>query len=122
MPGGGGRSRRVAQAGAIAVKGSATAPRFLLVNARKDPTRWIFPKGNIERGERMEETAVRELREEAGVVGRVVCEVGSVSFRSGDERVEVTYFLVRALRRRKSEEDRDVRWLSLRGAMARLSY
>lgn len=33
---------------------------------------WVLPKGTVEEGESYKETALREVREEAGAVGRIV--------------------------------------------------
>ncbi len=41
---------------------------------------WTFPKGNIERGEEPQETAIREVREETSVTGRVVTYIGSINY------------------------------------------
>jgi 8-oxo-dGTP pyrophosphatase MutT (NUDIX family) len=44
--------------------------------------RWTFPKGHQELGETLVETAIREIREEAGLVNlRYVASVGKTSFR-----------------------------------------
>jgi diphosphoinositol-polyphosphate diphosphatase len=41
------------------------------VSSSKYPERWIVPGGGVEQDETNAETAVRELLEEAGVVGRL---------------------------------------------------
>ena len=79
----------VPQAGAVAFKIVDDSPLILLVRAKKTPDDWIFPKGHIEIGETAEETAARELAEEAGVRGEPVGLIGPVEFRSGDEDVRV---------------------------------
>jgi 8-oxo-dGTP pyrophosphatase MutT (NUDIX family) len=112
----------VAQAGAIAVREAGGERRFLVVSARGEPEIWIFPKGHVEPGERLEEAALRELREEAGVEGVIVAPAGTLAFRSRDEDVEVTYFLVRAARQAPVSEGRGVRWLSLAEALDQLTH
>jgi 8-oxo-dGTP pyrophosphatase MutT (NUDIX family) len=112
----------VLQAGAIAVKGHGPTAEVLIVRAKKNPRDWIFPKGHIEAGETAAEAAARELREEAGVAGEVLGPVGESTFRSGDEQIKVTYFLVRFLRNAPAEEQRAVRWLPFREARALLTF
>jgi 8-oxo-dGTP pyrophosphatase MutT (NUDIX family) len=111
----------IRQGGAIAVRDTEKGPEVLLVRAKKDPRQWIFPKGHQEKGETLAETAVRELKEEGGVVGEAVKSVGISTFRSGDEDVEVTYFLVRDTGRRKTAE-RDVTWRSFAEAQRLVSF
>ena len=43
---------------------------------RENHTTGIFPKGHQEKGETLAETAVRELKEEGGVVGKPLKSVG----------------------------------------------
>ncbi len=42
---------------------------------------WTFPKGNIEEGETPEEAALREVLEETGVRGRILQDLGEISYR-----------------------------------------
>ena len=56
------------QYAALAFEPRGSRTRYLLVTSRRTG-RWIFPKGAPEPGERGWETAAREAREEAGVVG-----------------------------------------------------
>lgn len=41
------------------------------MSSSKYPERWIVPGGGVEQDETYAETAVRELLEEAGVIGRL---------------------------------------------------
>jgi 8-oxo-dGTP pyrophosphatase MutT (NUDIX family) len=52
----------------------------LLIQDSKD--RWTIPKGHIEEGETAQETAVREIGEEAGLKDtKVICWLGKIHFR-----------------------------------------
>jgi 8-oxo-dGTP pyrophosphatase MutT (NUDIX family) len=95
---------------------------------------WALPKGNIDPGERPEETAVREALEETGVHGHLVEKLGDVKYtytRRGGARVfkVVSFYLLRAGRGRLGEiEERmrvevaDARWLPLDEAPRLLAY
>jgi 8-oxo-dGTP pyrophosphatase MutT (NUDIX family) len=81
-------------AGGLVVRGD----RMLLISTQKG-RRWQLPKGHIEAGETPEETAVREVREETGVTGRVVAPLPEVEYwyvEKGKLRVHkrVDYFLL----------------------------
>jgi 8-oxo-dGTP diphosphatase len=41
---------------------------------------WCLPKGLVDKGETPEVTAVREVREESGLSGRIVDELGDISY------------------------------------------
>lgn len=112
----------IRQAGAIAVRLDGDAPRFLLVTARKDPSRWIFPKGHIEPGERARDTAVRELAEEAGIRGRVIASLGRTRLKLRGVEIEVRYFLIEARRSVRRRERRERKWFRHEAARKRLDF
>jgi 8-oxo-dGTP pyrophosphatase MutT (NUDIX family) len=95
---------------------------------------WALPKGNIDPGETAAETAVREVREETGVEGRLVEKLGDVRYvytRRGGARIfkVVSFFLCRAGRGRIGAieekmriEVAETRWLPLEEAPRLLAY
>lgn len=112
----------VEQAGAVAVRGDGPSAELLLVTAKKNPRDWIFPKGHLEPHETPADAAVRELLEEAGVVGEVIRPLGISHFRSGDEDARVTYFLVRVVGFAPGAEPRQSAWRPFREARALLTF
>ncbi len=52
-------------AGAILFRDSRDEREYLLLKSR--PGDWEFPKGGVEPGEELQQTAIREVREEAGI-------------------------------------------------------
>ena len=95
---------------------------------------WALPKGNLDPGEKPEETAVREVLEETGVRGHLVEKLGDVKYtytRRGGERVFkiVSFYLLRAGRGRIGDieepmriEVAEARWLPLEEAPKLLAY
>jgi 8-oxo-dGTP pyrophosphatase MutT (NUDIX family) len=94
---------------------------------------WALPKGNIARGEKPDETAVREVTEETGAEGRLVAKLGDVRYvyTWAGERVfkVVSFYLLRyargrlgALEPQHAHEVADVRWLPLEEAPRLLAY
>ena len=72
--------------------------RVLLVRRGKPPFEggWALPGGFVDRGERLEEAVLRELREETGLEGRLLGVVGAYSRPDRDPRghtVSVVYAL-----------------------------
>ena len=112
----------VKQAGAIIVRAGDSGPRILLVTARRNPRNWIFPKGHVEPGETLRAAALREAREEAGVVGKVIAKAGRMTFEFGNHSYRVTYFIVATNGTGEEREGRRFRWLKYKAALRRLSY
>jgi 8-oxo-dGTP pyrophosphatase MutT (NUDIX family) len=96
--------------------------RILLVRAKKDPSKWIFPKGHLKSGESHGAAALREANEEAGVRGTVVGLIGAQTFRSGDEMVRVEYYLIHLAGEIPSPEGRDKQWLSPPDAIEQVAF
>ena len=90
----------------------------LITSLRK--RRWIFPKGAVEAGESLHETALKEAREEAGLYGRIVGpSLGSYEDSKRDAILDVTALLMEVERSDEAWEE-DVRlrcWIDGRGAL-----
>jgi 8-oxo-dGTP pyrophosphatase MutT (NUDIX family) len=111
------------QSGAIVVRLDKSEPRILLVSAKRNPRNWIFPKGHIEKGESPESAALRETREEAGVVGKMIGPAGILEYRFLGVKARVEYFLVQFTREAGPPEEGRARvWCGVEDALERLSY
>ena len=114
--------RTIDQAGAIIASVRDGEPATLLVTARRNPGHWIFPKGHVERGESLDQTALREADEEAGVRGTVLGPAGTLSFVDGDLTIRVHYFIVITRDGGTPERGRQLRWCSLDEAVRHLTF
>lgn len=74
-PAGAAETEHHRSAGGLVVRGGT----ILLISTQQG-RRWQLPKGHIEEGETSEQTAVREVREETGVTGRVVAALPEVEY------------------------------------------
>jgi DNA polymerase len=103
--------------------------RVLLIR-RADERLWGLPKGTVEPGETLEETAVREVREETGLLVRILRPLTEVRYRfyspRDDANVEkrVAYFLAERVGGRVKLEPGfdDARWLTRSEALRRLHF
>ena len=113
----------IRQSGAIVVRLDGKEPRVLLVTAKRNPRNWIFPKGHIERGETPEAAALRETKEEAGVVGKLIGFASVLEYGFLGAKARVEYFLVEFTREAGQPGDgRQRTWCGLEAALDRLSY
>lgn len=98
-----------------------------------EPPRWQLPKGLVDRGEKPEETAVREVREEAGVQATLVAPLDRIGYwyqrTEKGARVRVRKFVHFYLLRYRSgnvrQHDSEVleaRWVPLDDAGAMLAF
>lgn len=78
----------VPQAGGVVFHGDR------LVLRRASDRTFVFPKGHVEADESLEETAVREVREETGLHARVVAPLGTHLFPFKQKMRHVTWFLM----------------------------
>ena len=113
----------IRQSGAIVVRLNGKEPEVLLVTAKRNPRNWIFPKGHIERGETPEAAALRETKEEAGILGKLIGPAGVLEYGFLGAKARVEYFLVQYAREAGPPEDGRARvWCRLDDALERLSY
>ena len=122
--------QRQFSSGGIVFKKSRLGARVALI-CRGGGTIWCLPKGRIEKGEKPEETALREVQEETGLTGSLVKKLGDIRYRytSKEERTRflksVSFFLIRHTGGSTKEHDFEVdeaAWFSLEEAIRKLSY
>jgi ADP-ribose pyrophosphatase YjhB (NUDIX family) len=90
---------------------------------------WGLPKGTPNPGEKLEETALREVTEETGLEVRIVQKLGVVEYWFARESVRyhkwVHYFLMECTGGDTSRHDLEydrVEWLPVQAAMRRLTF
>jgi 8-oxo-dGTP pyrophosphatase MutT (NUDIX family) len=110
-------------AGGIMVRCERGEPRVLIVTTRRRK-RWVLPKGRVEDGERPSTAALREVREEAGVSGKLRGRAGIAEYNTRGGRTRVEYFLFEYTRptRKGGDDKREIRWCAVEDAIMLLTY
>lgn len=121
-------------AGGLCIKVEDGEPYVAVILRRNRAGRleWCLPKGHLEPGETTEEAAAREIEEETGVSGRVICHLSSVEywFRGSHARVHkmVHHYLTEytggeiTAENDPDQEAEDAAWVKLKSAPEVLSY
>jgi len=109
-------------AGGVVYRMKDATLELLLVSSRYDKSIWVLPKGHIEPGESSDETAVREVFEEAGVTARIVefLFTSQQMVRGASQQIE--YYLLERLAEEKASEGRKIAWLVGDAAITRLTF
>lgn len=124
-----GRTRRESSAGGVVFRQANGRPLFLLI--RDSYGKWGFPKGHLERGERADTAALREVMEETGL--RAVSVIGSITeiewrfrFRGALIHKNCQFFLmetsVEDTKPQRSEGITACRWTSIDDARELIIY
>jgi 8-oxo-dGTP diphosphatase len=118
-------------AGGIVVKKDA-GRILILVSQHSQHHGWVFPKGLIGdhvRGEHKEDTAIREVEEETGAIGKIIKPLTPVEYwyAAGGEKIHKTvyYFLMEYVGGDIAKHDwemENVEWLPKNEVEKRLTY
>lgn len=118
-------------AGGVVFRHTDQGVEILMIQDAKN--RWTIPKGHVEEGESLEETAVREIEEETGLGDlKILDRLGKIDFRyrKADNLILMTMhvFLIHAYKNtddyvpEESEGIKDVAWWSVNEALDKIEY
>ena len=62
---------------------------YLLLNYREYLKDWTFPKGHIDEGEAIEQTAIREIQEETGLTIEIIKRLADHDYLHGKEKYKI---------------------------------
>jgi 8-oxo-dGTP pyrophosphatase MutT (NUDIX family) len=126
------RAVREVSAGGVIYRKHRDNIEIALIHVRH---RWGLPKGHIEKGERSNEAAVREVREETGLEGQVRKRLGDIRYSYRHKTTttgkpvriykRVYFYLLRYLKGDVRDHDNEVdeaRWFPIQEALRLLKF
>jgi 8-oxo-dGTP pyrophosphatase MutT (NUDIX family) len=119
-------------AGGVVYRRTGKQTEVVLI-AVGEKRRWQLPKGIVNAGENLSETAVREVKEETGIAGTLVELIDQIEYwyygQSGSQRVRfhkiVHFYLLKFQSGSTDNHDKEVeeaRWMEIDEAQALLSF
>jgi 8-oxo-dGTP diphosphatase len=117
-------------AGGVIYRKNEGGLQIVLISV-KNGHAWCLPKGVVDKGESTEETALREVREETGLAGRIIDSLGEINYWyyiKGENikcRKTVYFYLMEYVSGDTAGHDLEVDeagWFSPENALEKVSY
>jgi 8-oxo-dGTP diphosphatase len=126
----GNENKEQTASGGVVVERSGEKGRRVLIVHRPRYDDWSWPKGKTKQSETIEETAVREVREETGLQCNILRKLGEARYpitsrKGAPLQKTVYYFLMEPISGHLTvtgDETDEAEWVSIEEARRRLSY
>lgn len=122
--------KRLTSSGGVIYRKSGNEVEVVLVSVRGRKF-WCLPKGLVDKGETPEVTALREVREESGLSGKILDKLGDITYwyYVQDENIKcrktVHFYLMEFVSGSTSQHDfevDDAEWFPLETALRKISF
>ncbi len=119
--------KKAFSAGGVVYKKEGKDLKILLISTKEGKI-WALPKGLVEKNETPQQAALREIKEETGIDGKIINELGEVSYwfhLEGEKYFKtVKYYLVEYMNGKITPqwEIDDAEWFRPEEALSKLTY
>jgi 8-oxo-dGTP diphosphatase len=122
--------KRQTSSGGVIYRKTGSGIEVALVSV-KGGRHWCLPKGLVDKGETPELTALREVREESGLTGKIVERLGDITYwyyiqeKNIKCRKTVHFFLMEYVEGDTADHDLEVddaEWFPIETALNKISY
>lgn len=119
--------KKAFSAGGVVYKREGKDLKILLISTKQGKV-WALPKGLVEKNETPQQAALREIREETGIDGKIIDELGEVSYwfyLEGEKYFKtVKYYLVEYINGQITPqwEIDNAEWFKADEALNKLTY
>lgn len=114
--------------GVVSRHNKANEKEYLLVESNHTKDAWVIPKGHIEKGESIEQTAIREVLEESGIHAKIInkSKLDSVAYTNGRGKLIAIQFFEMEYENEADEDERKtnpsiesrrIKWVALNKAI-----
>ena len=114
-------NNKLTHAGCIVFKETSEETLFLVISSSTGK-HWVLPKGHIDAGEDAVTAGIRELEEEAGVIGEAIAPLPIQEFYKKNKKVIIKYYLTKFIDQHSADEGREIRWEDEQTARELLSF
>lgn len=124
------KTQTVTSSGGVVFRAQDGSVEVALI-ATNDRKVWKLPKGLVEKGESLEDAAIREIQEETGLTGEIIQQIDRIEYwfvwRPHETRYHkfVYFYLVRHTGGDETKHDwevDEVRWFAIDEAIKTLTY
>jgi 8-oxo-dGTP diphosphatase len=122
--------KKQTSAGGVIYRKKERGVQIVLISVRNGQA-WCLPKGIVDKGETKEEAALREVREETGLTGRIIDVLGDINYwyfikeENIKCRKKVYFYLMEYVSGDTADHDIEVDeagWFSPENAMKKVRY
>lgn len=103
-------SNKLLKAGGIIVRNHKGTNEVLLISSADRS--WSFPKGHLEHDETLEEGAIRECKEETGLVPKIIKKLPNLEYQNAQtkDHIIVHFYLMTPVGGELTKESKDIKF------------